>query len=209
MENKVFEKTEQFIEDALQKNAAAIEEIMKNIESAQAAKAKAEQDAETAFNKADAKSHRKAKMNAKAAAEDITTYNEILNRRNESPIISNTQYESAVSDVLAEMARMVAEDKEKVIALADQIAQIADREKEFVATGNALLKKLQHDLYRDADCTRTDSSGHKQHDSYREKRFKDTNVVYFSDRIIGSDFYKNSGGTRKLPVPRGFFNRAR
>lgn len=206
MENKLFDKIEGFIAEKLKANTAAIEVTAASVESATAKKEKAEQKMEKALGDGNVDEYQKGQDALKKAEATITVHGSMLNKLKEAPILSQAEYEKMVSDVMAEMSRTTSADKEKIISLIDQIADIADAESEFIKRGNDILKKLQHDLNRDADCTTVDRNGYKQHDQYREKRFKDLDVVSFSNRAIGSEFYKQNGGTRKLYVPN-FFNR--
>lgn len=198
MENKVFDKTEQFIADRLKANSAAVDETTASVEAAKANKEKAEKQAEKALSNGNVDEYQKAQKAIEKADATIYVHSNLLNKLKEEPIISRAEYESMVSDVLAELNKTVTEDRKKVIALIDQIAEIAQKEKETVDYGNVLLKKLQHDLYRDQDCTTVDRNGYKRHDSYKEKRFKDLEVRYLADAILQDQRYKKFGGKHGL-----------
>lgn len=198
MDNKTFAKAEQFIADKIKINTAAISVTANSIGTAKANKEKAEKQAEKAMNKGDVDEYQRAHKAIEKADATIFVHSNLLDKLKTEPIISTSEYESMVSDVMAELNKTVTEDRKKVVALIDQIAEIAQKEKETVDYGNVLLKKLQHDLYRDQDCTTVDRNGYQRHDSYKEKRFKDLEVRYLADAILQDQRYKKFGGKHGL-----------
>ena len=102
-----------------------------------------------------------------------------------------------VSDVLAAIAESVDGYKADIVALVDKMADIRDAENEVLNRGNTLLKKLQHDLYRDADRTR-DQAGRVMNLQHENKRFDDFNIPSLVNSTLNNDCYKKIGGTRKV-----------
>lgn len=200
MENKFFDEMEQFIAEKLKSNAAAITVTTTSVNSAKADKEKAEKKAEQALSNGDVDEYQKAHKALEKANATITVHGNLLEKLKEEPILPQAEYESKVADVLAEIDNTVSADREKIVSLIDQIADIADAEAEFIKRGNDILKKLQHDLNRDADCTTVDGNGYKRHDSYRVKRYKDMDVSDFAIKIVQDSRYSKFGGTRKYNV---------
>ena len=112
-------------------------------------------------------------------------------------MISRAEYESMVSDVLAAIAETVDGYKADIVALVDKMADIRDAESEVLNRGNTLLKKLQHDLYRDADRTR-DQAGRMMNLQHENKRFDDFNIPSLVNSTLNNDCYTKIGGTRKV-----------
>lgn len=200
MENKFFDKTEQFIEEKIKVNTSAIDVTAASIETAKANKEKAEKKVEQALSDGNVDEYQKAQKALEKAEDTITVHGSLLQRLKEEPILPQAEYESLVSDVMAEIEKTVSKDRERVVALIDQIADIADEDAEIINRGNDILKKLQHDLNRDADCTRTDRSGYKQQDPYRFKKYKDDDVKSLAIKIVQDSRYKKFGGTRRYNV---------
>lgn len=200
MENKFFDKTEKFIEEKIKVNASAIDVTTASIETAKANKEKAGKKAEQALSDGNVEEYQKANKAIEKADDIITVHGSMLQRLKEDPILPQAEYESMVSDVMAEIEKTVSGHREKVVSLINQIVEIADAESEFIKRGNGILKKLQHDLNRDADCTIVDRNGYKRHDSYREKKYKDTDVQDFAIKIVQDSRYKKFGGTRQYNV---------
>ena len=196
MENKVFEKTEQFIEDTLQKNAVAIELAEQKIVSNNADKVKAEKKAAAAFDKVNENEYHKAQEAARKSADLLGMYEKRLSILKEEPMITDAEYDNAVAEVESELNRIVSDHKQKVISLIDQIVAIADEDEEVIKRGNDILKKLQHDVYRDKDCTRI-RNGHKEIDRTNLKRFTDNDINGLAMTIISDPRYSKFGGTRK------------
>lgn len=200
MENKYFDEIEQFIDEKTKVNTSAIDVTAASIETAKANKEKAEMKAAQALSDGDVDAYQKARKAIEKADDIITVHGGMLQRLKENPVLPQAEYESKVADVLAEIEKTVSVDREKVVALIDQIADIADEESEFIKRGNDILKKLQHDLNRDADCTVVDRSGCKRQDSYRVKKYKDTDVSDYAIKIVQDGRYSKFGGTRKYNV---------
>lgn len=196
MDNKVFDKAEEFIADKIKTNTAAIGVTTNSVETTKANKEKAEKKAEKALRDGDVDAYQKAQDAIKKADATITVHGNLLQRLKEEPILPREEYESKVADVLAELERIVSKDREKVVSLIDQIADIAEKEDVTIKRGNAILKKLQHDLYRDADRTR-DKTGHVMSLNHENKQFKEDHIRMLASGAINSPHYKTIGGTWK------------
>lgn len=200
MENKYFDAIEHFIDEKIKVNTSAIDVTAASIETAKANKEKAEMKAAQALSDGDVDAYQKANKAIEKADDIITVHGNLLEKLKEKPILPQAEYESKVVDVLAEIEKTVSGHREKIVSLVDQIADLADEESEFIKRGNDILKKLQHDLNKDADCTIVDRNGYKRHDSYREKKYKDTDVQDFAIKIVQDSRYSKFGGTRKYNV---------
>lgn len=200
MENKYFNAIEQFIEEKIKVNASTIAVTAASIETAKANKEKAEQKVAQALSDGDVDAYQKANKAIEKADDIITVHGNLLEKLKEKPILPQAEYESKVSDVLAEIEKTVTSHREKIVSLIDQIADLADEDEEIITRGNSILKKLQHDLNKDADCTTVDRNGYKQHDRYREKKYTDTDVKDLAIKIVQDSRYKKFGGARKYNV---------
>lgn len=197
MDNKIFDKAEEFIADKIKINTAAINVTTNSIDTAKANKEKAEKQAEKALSNGNVDEYQKTHKAIEKADATIFVHSSLLNKLKEEPMISQAEYESMVSDVMAEIAKNVDEYKAEIVALVDKMADIRDAESEVLNRGNTLLKKLQHDLYRDADRTR-DQAGRMMNLQHENKRFDDFNIPSLVNSTLNNDCYKKIGGTRKV-----------
>lgn len=197
MDNKIFDKAEEFIADKIKINTAAINVTANSIDTAKANREKAEKQAEKALSNGNVDEYQKAHKAIEKADATIFVHSNLLNKLKEEPVISRAEYESMVSDVLAAIAETVDGYKADIVALVDKMADIRDAESEVLNRGNTLLKKLQHDLYRDADRTR-DQAGRMMNLQHENKRFDDFNIPSLVNGTLSNDCYKKIGGTRKV-----------
>lgn len=197
MDKKFFDEMEKFIAEKIKVNTSAIDVTAASIETAKADKEKAEKKAEQALNNGDVDGYQKAQKAIEKADAIITVHGNLLKKLKEEPILPKGEYESKVAGVLAEIEKTVSANKEKIISLIDQMADIRDADDEIINRGNDILKKLQHDLYRDADRSR-DKFGRLINLRHEEKRFDELNIPSLVNSTLNNDCYKAIGGTRKV-----------
>ena len=185
MENTVIERVETIINEYLEKNRAAIEDASAQLEKAQASKEKATKESTEAFKRANITEYQKAQEKERKAADTITMLENMIESLRKDSIIGDTDYENYVTDIMAELTRIVSTDKAKMIALMDQIADIGADNNESIRHGNEVLNKLQFKVYRDTAKL-----------PHQHKQFRDRDAYIASQEVIESTGYKKIGGQR-------------
>ena len=102
-----------------------------------------------------------------------------LNTLTRGPLISKEEYESMVSGILSEMGEANDRDKKEAVKLCEKLIAITDRNLNMIEEGNALLHRLQFDVYRGADVPRNpDGEFALGYTGQREKQFFDRNSLF-------------------------------
>lgn len=70
----------------------------------------------------------------------------------DAPLIDAEQYNTLLFLINEKLTNEDKKDKQEVLALCDQIAAIVRRNRQTLNEGNALLQKLQGEVYKYADC---------------------------------------------------------
>lgn len=113
---------------------------------------------------------------AEASYQVATSRLNILTR---GPLISKEEYESMVSGILSEMGEANDRDKKEAVKLCEKLIAITDRNLSMIEEGNALLHRLQFDVYRGADVPRNpDGEFALGYTGQREKQFFDRNSLF-------------------------------
>lgn len=114
-------------------------------------------DMETATLAGDVDAYRQAKSR-KAAAEDAlemqTAQADALEGR---PLISKEEYLQLVNGIYSEVAAVNEEIRGKAASLAEEMQKAGEKLRDIQTEANRTLYRLQHDVFRDADRTRTKS----------------------------------------------------
>lgn len=160
-------------------------------ERAAAAKAEAAMDKATAAG--DLKAYQSAKKEKLDAADAIEMHSARFDALEHKPLVTEAEYNKAIAAIMGELTAENNRAKEKLTALADEMKATADELAEIFAEGNAVLRKWQHEIFRD-DATRTRNDGSKVHDPNKEKQWKDHSAVLYGGRAVEDPFYKNFRG---------------
>ena len=112
-----------------------------------------------AMDAATASGNLEAYQAAKKKRADLIDAKEMHEKRlkdlNEKPLISKAEYEEAVAGIYAEFASFDDKAKAKLRELSDQMYAVSIELAEATSRANDVLTKLQTDVYRDADRTRS------------------------------------------------------
>ena len=147
--------------------------IAEKIREAESAIHTAEEDMKTALRLG----NQNAFTEAKTALDNAVIVLE-MNRSREraidsDPLITSDDYDEMVSQIMDTMTATCQADKAEVIALCNQIRTITARNLAALERGNKLLRTLQADVYRYADCPVVQKTGRRLVIPANEKQFKD------------------------------------
>ena len=125
-----------------------------NIAAAEADVRKADADMDEALRAGNDAAYSKAKENKDKAENSLRVARGRLDILSRGPLISKEEYESVASGILSEMGEANDRDKKEAVKLCEKLIAIVDRNLTMIEEGNALLHKLQFDVYRGADIPR-------------------------------------------------------
>ena len=148
---KVISALERKMDKILRDDAAQRAKLEGQISADVAAAAKAQEDMDAAAAAEDAKAYSKAKA-VRTEAEDSKEMHEIrLNALNSKQMITVEEYDQAVKEVNAELADLDNRKRKQLADLCDQMDAIAQEVDQATRKANEVLRRLQHDVYRDQD----------------------------------------------------------
>lgn len=125
-----------------------IEEVTENIN-------KLNTDLEKARKSGETESYKEVLKNIRDNQDTLKMHNERLTELEEKPLITPGEYEALVSDIRVSFSMAEDEANEKLYKLSKEMEKVADEMTELLDRSNKTLRRLQHDVYRDADRKRT------------------------------------------------------
>lgn len=156
---KQCEQYEARINEVLAGVEAQKAECRTKIDKADADMNKAESDMNEALRSGDDVAYISAKEERDRAEASLNVATARLNTFTRGPLISKEEYESMVSGILSKMGEANDRDKREAVKLCEKLIAITDRNLSMIEEGNALLHRLQYDVYRGADIPRNKNTG--------------------------------------------------
>ena len=176
---KQCEQYEARINEVLAGVEAQVAECRTKIDKADADMNKAESDMNEALRSGDDVAYMEAKEKRDRAEVSLNVATARLNTLTRGPLISKEEYESMVSGILSEMGEANDRDKREAVKLCEKLIAITNRNLNMIEEGNALLHRLQFDVYRGADVPRNpDGEFSLGYTGQREKQFFDRNSLF-------------------------------
>ena len=160
------------------------------INAAEAAIAAADDEMKKSYNTVNTRGYARAMNDRRRARERKNIYNDRLSQLRESPLITRAEYVATANDINAAQEAIFKAAHLKIVRLIDEAAAIAKQAEEEVAEGDACLKVLQVDLYKDPEYMTTID----ELKPFKLKKWRDYTVRGFVDSLTESDFYQNAPG---------------
>lgn len=148
---KQCEQYEARINEVLAGVEAQIAESRAKIDKADADMNKAESDMNEALRSGDDVAYISAKGARDRAEASLNVATARLNTFTRGPLISESEYNEMVSGILSVMGEANDRDKKEAVKLCEKLIAITDRNLSMIEEGDALLYRLQHEVYRDTD----------------------------------------------------------
>lgn len=159
MNLKNVETTEELIDRILSSRAAEVEQLTQLIAGENDSIAAANKAMETATAAGDLKAYQKAKAERQNAADAKEMHESRLEALNQKPLITKLDYEKIVADIFAEIAAADDQTKQQLCKLSDSMNSAALELQTAINRANHALQRLQHDIFRDADKSRSAKTG--------------------------------------------------
>lgn len=170
---------EDSINKILEGVAPQIEECGAKIAAAEAAVSQSDKDMNEALRSGDDVAYMAAKEKKEKAEASLNAVSARMDFLKKGPLISAEEYESMVSGILGEMNEANDRDKREAVKLCEKLLVIIDRNLNMIEEGNALLHRLQFDVYRGADIPkRPDGEFVLDYFGRRDKQFFDRNPLF-------------------------------
>ena len=156
-----------------------IEECGAKIAAAETAVSQSDKDMSEALVSGDDVAYMVAKEKRDKAEASLNMASARMDVLRKGPLISAEEYESMVSGILDKMSEANDRDKREAVKLCEKLIAITDRNLSMIEEGNALLHRLQFDVYRGADVPRNpDGEFALGYTGQREKQFFDRNSLF-------------------------------
>ena len=155
MITKALTEAEKKITQILTKRETETNDIKKQIEETAEAINKLSEEMEKAKQSGEVERYKEFLRKFRDNQDIKEMYSERLHELEEKPLITKEQYEAIVSDIKAKFSIKEDEANEKLYMLSEEMKKISEEMTEISSRSNKVLQKLQHDVYRDADRTRS------------------------------------------------------
>lgn len=151
-----------------------------------------------AMEKATAEENVKAYREAKAERENAQDAKEMhearMNALMNKPLISRAEYEDAVSGIYAAVAADEAETKKTLFNLSNQMAAASADLETVTHDANDVLRRLQHDIYQDADRSRNPKTGEPMPLAHEDKQVNPFDTIYWGRKGVNCEQFKKYSG---------------
>lgn len=155
MVSKAVTETDKKITQILTERETETGDIKKQIAEVTETINKLNTDLEKARKSGESESYKEVLKNIRDNQDTLKMYNERLEELEAKPLITPGEYEALVSDIRVSFSIAEDEANEKLYKLSKEMEKIADEMTELLDRSNKTLRRLQHDVYRDADRKRT------------------------------------------------------
>lgn len=176
---KAVKAVESNVKKILSDRVTEIADLTEQIEQETAAIAKANEAMEAATTAGNVKAYQNAKADRRDAADAKEMHEARLEALNNKPLISKIDYERAVADIYTEIAALDDQKKQRIAKLSEEMEAEALELQEAINKANEVLHRLQHEVYRDADRSRSHKTGELINISGEEKKVEKLDTVFW------------------------------
>lgn len=183
------EQTEQRISEVIADRKKEIAEREAQLEEARQALIEAEAHISKAIDTDDAELYRKAKKAKADAEDDIELREKRLDLLKKQPLIDQAEYNKRCQAIISDLDAMTTRQQAEIVKIVDQLKAVYDEAHESIIRGNDVLARWQHEIYRDADRSRS-PEGKIVKLPHELKRFNNLDVTAFISELMDNGYYK-------------------
>ena len=193
---KTVETASAMINKILADRKREIEDLAELVEQDDEAIAKANEEMEAATASGNVKDYQAAKASRRDALDAKEMHESRLKTLNEKPLITKEEYEKTVAGILTEVAAQDDKTKQKLAILSDQMHAEGLALDKAIEEANETLKRLQHDVYRDADRSISEHSGEVIYLHAEDRAYNQRDTFYWATRGVSTPQYERYTGNR-------------
>ncbi|MBR2504670.1 MAG: hypothetical protein IKB61_01860 [Elusimicrobiaceae bacterium] len=183
--NKTIKTYTKKAEDILAASNAQIQEINNRLVK-EREKAEEYKEAMTAaWTAADPAAHRTAKRDYEDVTDGINMYSDRLEALKSKRLVSEGEYNEAVTAIMAALAEEDKQARKKLVELTDEMKKVTDQLSATLDEGNKLLHTWQHDIFKD-DAHKVTPQGTRIYRPDLEKRYREYSTISFSKKAFDS-----------------------
>lgn len=150
-ELKAVKKVENMIIKILEDRFAELDDLDEQIKTQAEIINHANKELAAATAQSDVKRYQEAKNEIRKAADAREMYEARRNALDKKPLITETEYQKAITEIFNEIAAIDDQTKQKIAKCAEEMQAAALDLQDNLKKANEILGKLQHDIYADAD----------------------------------------------------------
>lgn len=150
----------------------------------------------TATAAGDLPGYQKAKADRQNAADAVEMHESRLEALNTRPLIDREQYDRAVAAIYAEIAAADDQTKQQLTKLSDTMYSAALDLQTAINRANHALHRLQSDLYRDADKSKSPKTGEPLGLAHEEKAIRNFSTVLWGKVGVRAGQYESYCGRK-------------
>ena len=192
---KTIKRTEENIERILKERAAAIQSIESQIKKDEEGLEAGKYELEGATKEGNLKKYREAKATISNYEDSLEMNRARLNTLKEKPLITQTYYEQEIAEIRKEFSSISEDAKKKLASLSEEMLEIALNLQNETNEANRVLRRFQHEIYRDADRSKN-SDGKIVYFSQETKEVKAWEVVSWGKAAALTDGFKQYTGKK-------------
>lgn len=138
-----------------------------------------------AWTAANPAAHRTAKSAYTEVIEGIDMYSDRLEALKSKRLVSEDEYNEAVTAIMAALAEEDKQARKKLVELTDKMKKVVDQLSATLDEGNKLLHAWQHDIYKDDACKAL-ANGTRVYRPDLEKRYRNLDAISFPMKAFES-----------------------
>lgn len=173
---KAVTTVENLVNKILSDRVTETAELTEKVKQGAAAVAAANEAMAAATVAGDVKAYQKAKADRRNAADAKEMYDARLNALNDKPLISRVDYEKAVADIYGEIAALDDQKKQRLAKLSEEMEAEALDLQEATTKANEVLNRLQNEIYKNADRSRS-STGEMMMFSFEDRKVEKWDTI--------------------------------
>ncbi len=156
---KAVETTEELITKILSDRAAELKTLDELIATEKKSLSSSDRALEKATEVGDLQAFQKAKGTRRNILDALEMHESRLEALTTRPLISSEEYERLVSSIFAEIAQVDDQTKQELCKLSDAMNASALELQDAINRANHALQRLQHEIYKDSDKSRSNKTG--------------------------------------------------
>lgn len=176
------ESIKEIINELESNKGKLISEYTDKMESAKEKEAAACRAADAAYRKSNPNEYHKQQELMKISKDAAAMYESKLKEIEQNPLISQSDFDSYVNSIHAELEEAVKEDGVRVAALVSELIEIRNNEEALISDTNNFIEHMQKDLLKDPCGLRTRNGDYIPQER-KVKKYRNLDLIYFVNLV--------------------------
>lgn len=182
MNLKALDAIEKQVNDALAEREKQTADLKAAITNAEGRLAEVEEQTQQAYTDADTKAYHKGQDEKRALTDSISMYKDKLEKFKHTPSMTQAEFEKNTAAIMADLAIAADNAERHIVEVIDALGSEIDEVRDILERGNALIKTMQLQLFKDERAIKYESGF--------IRRFNNYTPVQFLENLKASGLYK-------------------